>query len=65
MRFAEAPDEISGKFNYEWATIDEDLHLAGRLTMMKIPTVLKSMAKSQKLEAARQDNLHQHLRAAS
>ena len=61
----EAPDEISWKFNKEWATIDEDLHLAGLLTMMKIPTVLKSMAKSQKLEAARQDNLHQHLRAAS
>ena len=34
-----------------------DLNLAGQVTITQIPTVLQSMANSQLLEAARQENL--------
>ena len=43
--------------NYESATTDEHLNLAGKVTITQIPTVLQSMANSQLLEAARQENL--------
>ena len=43
--------------NYEWDTMDVDLHLAGQLTMIEVPMACKSKAKSQKFEHARQDNL--------
>ena len=41
--------------NYESATTDEHLNLAGQVTITQIPTVLQSMANSQLLEAAWQE----------
>ena len=43
--------------NYESATTDEHLNLAGQVTITKVPPVLQSVANSQLLEAAWQENL--------
>ena len=43
--------------NYESATTDEHLNLAGQVTITQIPTVLQSLANSQLLEAAWQETL--------
>ena len=43
--------------NYESVTHDEHINLASQVTITEIPTVFQSVANSQLLEAARQENL--------
>ena len=49
--------ENSGDTTHKSAQNSWDLNLAGQVTITQIPTVLQSMANSQLLEAARQENL--------